>query len=293
MTTLHDPHGLEAPDPLGDYQTPGPSRPGPAGQPEPAPRASPLKVLTVIPARYASARLPGKPLADINGVPMIQRVYERTSGATSVGEVVVATDDKRIYDAVVGFGGKALMTSETHRSGTDRAAEVAAKSDSDVIVNVQGDEPLIEPQMIDDVIAALVLDERAKMSTLASEILDESEYLSPGVVKVVVNRWGSAMYFSRAPIPHLARKPEHFERDTYSIVLKHIGVYAFRRDFLFKFATSRQGHLEKVEQLEQLRALEFGHRIKVVKTKRPTVAVDTEEDLEKVRLILSGTVGKK
>jgi 3-deoxy-manno-octulosonate cytidylyltransferase (CMP-KDO synthetase) len=246
----------------------------------------------VIPARYASSRLPGKPLADINGRPMIQHVYERTEAATSAGEVVVATDDKRIYDAVVAFGGKAVMTSEGHRSGTDRAAEVASKSDCDVVVNVQGDEPLLEPQMIDDVIAALVLDERAKMSTLASEILDESEYLSPDVVKVVVNRWGSAMYFSRAPIPHFARQPEHFERDAYSVVLKHIGVYAFRRDFLHKFATSRQGHLEKIEQLEQLRALEFGHRIKVVKTKRPTVSVDTEEDLEKVRIILAGTVHK-
>jgi 3-deoxy-manno-octulosonate cytidylyltransferase (CMP-KDO synthetase) len=250
----------------------------------------PLRVLTVIPARYASLRLPGKPLADIHGKPMIQHVYENASAATSGGQVVVATDDRRIYDAVVAFGGKAVMTSETHRSGTDRTAEVAAESDAGIIVNVQGDEPLIEPQMIDDVIAALVLDERAKMSTLASEILDESEYLSPDVVKVVANRWGSAMYFSRAPIPHYFDRPPHFGREAYSAVLKHIGIYAFRRDFLFKFATSRQGHLEKIERLEQLRALEFGHRIKVVRTKHPTISVDTEADIEKVRIILEGTI---
>jgi 3-deoxy-manno-octulosonate cytidylyltransferase (CMP-KDO synthetase) len=251
----------------------------------------PEKALAVIPARYGSQRLPGKPLALIAGKPMIQHVYERVRGASSVGAVIVATDDHRVFECVESFGGRAMMTEATHRSGTDRVAEVAAQFDNEIVANVQGDEPLIESQMIDDCIAALLLDERARIATLACEALDAEEYTNPNVVKVVTNRWGTALYFSRAPIPYLRDPPAPGDRGAVPTVLKHIGVYVFRREFLFKFATSRQGVLERIESLEQLRALEYGHKIKVVRARRPTIAVDTEEDLRKAEIIMTGSTG--
>jgi 3-deoxy-manno-octulosonate cytidylyltransferase (CMP-KDO synthetase) len=251
----------------------------------------PEKALAVIPARYGSQRLPGKPLALIAGKPMIQHVYERVRGATSVGTVIVATDDRRIMECVESFGGQAMMTEATHRSGTDRVAEVAAQFDSEIIANVQGDEPLLEPQMLDDCIAALLLDERARIATLACEALDIEEYNNPHVVKVVTNRWGTALYFSRAPIPYFVDPPSDGDRTAIGAILKHVGVYVFRREFLFKFATSRQGVLERIESLEQLRALEYGHKIKVVRTRRPTIAVDTEDDLRKAEIIMTGSTG--
>jgi 3-deoxy-manno-octulosonate cytidylyltransferase (CMP-KDO synthetase) len=251
----------------------------------------PEKALAVIPARYGAQRLPGKPLALIAGKPMIQHVYERVRAASSVGPVIVATDDRRILECVESFGGQAMMTEATHRSGTDRVAEVAAQYDSEVIANIQGDEPLIEPQMIDDCIAALLLDERARIATLACEVLDIREYDDPNVVKVVTNRWGTALYFSRAPIPYFRDQPKEKDREAMSMILKHVGVYVFRREFLFKFATSRQGVLERIESLEQLRALEYGHKIKVVRTRRPTIAVDTPEDLRKAEIIMTGSAG--
>ena len=225
----------------------------------------------------------------IAGKPMIQHVYERVNAAHSVETAIVATDDRRIIDAVEAFGGKAMMTDATHRSGTDRVAEVAAQFDMEIVANVQGDEPLLEPQMIDDCIAALLLDDRARIATLGCEMLDVEEYLNPNVVKVVTNRWGTALYFSRAPIPYFRLPPEEMTRESLALVMKHVGVYVFRREFLFKFATSRQGLLERVESLEQLRALEYGHKIKVVRTKRPTIAVDTEADLRKAEVIMAGS----
>lgn len=247
-------------------------------------------VLAVIPARYGSTRFPGKPLVEICGKPMIQHVYENVKSASTVQKLVVATDDNRIRECAEGFGGEVIMTSASHRSGTDRVAEASGYFDHQIIVNVQGDEPLIDAQMVDEAVSSLLLDERARIATLACDILDEDEYKNPNVVKVVTNRWGSALYFSRSPIPFYVDAPKRFDHTSYQSVMKHVGLYVYRKEFLLKFATSRQGILEKYEHLEQLRALEFGHKIKVVRTKRPTVAVDAEEDLERVRVILEGTV---
>lgn len=248
-----------------------------------------MKVIAVIPARYASTRLPGKPLLDIAGKPMIQHVYERVA-ASSVDSVIVATDDRRIYDVVTAFGGKAAMTSPEHQSGTDRVAEAAKESGADVVVNVQGDEPLMDPALIDDVVKPLREDSSILMGTLAHVITHPEEVASPDAVKVVVDKAGFALYFSRSPIPHV--------RDAFGEgvpqeggpwmdgILRHIGIYVFRADFLQEYASMAPTFLERHEKLEQLRALENGHRIRVVETARPVVGVDTPEDLERVRGIL-------
>lgn len=239
-----------------------------------------MDITAIIPARYASTRLPGKPLLDISGKPMVQHVYERAKKAELVSRVIVATDDRRIFDAVERFGGRAVMTSESHKSGTDRLAEVAKGLDSDMIVNIQGDEPLIEPGMIDDAIRPLMEDGSIVMGSLKAEIRDETELNNPNVVKVVVDRNDFALYFSRYPIPYI--------RDDSPLSLltgrfKHIGLYVYRRDFLLEYAGMPQTPLEEAEKLEQLRALENGYRIKVPTTRYQSIGVDTEEDLERVR----------
>lgn len=237
-----------------------------------------MKVLCVIPARYASTRLPGKPLKDIAGKPMVVRVYERASKAERVSETLVATDDRRIYDAVLAHGGKAQMTRADHPTGTDRLAEVAAlRPDADLIVNVQGDEPLIDPGLIDQLAACFEQDSELQMATVKTEITDEAEQKNPNNVKVVTDQDGYALYFSRSLLPY----PRHDGTPVY----KHIGIYAYRRDFLLQYAKMPETPLEHAESLEQLRALENGYRIKVVETKSKFVGVDTEEDLEKVRRI--------
>ena len=237
-----------------------------------------MKSICVIPARYSSTRLPGKPLKDICGVPMVCRVYERASRAKSVDAVIVATDDERIFRAVEKFSGRAMMTRADHKTGTDRLAEVAEKfPDCDVVVNVQGDEPLIEPALIDELVAAFA-DESLQMATVASEMTDAEEIANPNNVKVVVDAQSNALYFSRAPIP--------FPRNEGILpVLKHIGIYAYRRKFLLDYARMEPTPLEKTESLEQLRALENGYAIRVIKSSCRFVGVDTAQDLQRVNEI--------
>jgi 3-deoxy-manno-octulosonate cytidylyltransferase (CMP-KDO synthetase) len=235
----------------------------------------------IIPARYASTRLPGKPLAEIAGRPMIQHVYERACRARSLDDVIVATDDGRIVEAVRGFGGKAALTSADHRSGTDRLAEVAAGLSADVIVNIQGDEPLVEPAEIDLLVAPFGRRRRLGMTTLATPITSNEDFQDPAVVKVVVDRRGYALYFSRQAIPY-ERDGRTGER------LKHVGMYAYRRSFLLAFARLSPTPLETAESLEQLRALEHGFPIYVVRSAHDAISVDTEADLARVRALLAG-----
>lgn len=242
-----------------------------------------MSITAVIPARYASTRLPGKPLLEIAGKPMIQHVYERARKAELVNKVIVATDDERIFDVVKRFGGEAVMTSDAHKSGTDRLAEVASSLESHIIVNVQGDEPMIDPAMIDEAIRPLIGDGSIFMGSLKAEIKDEIELNNPNIVKVVVDRNDFALYFSRYPIPYFRDgAPESSPKGHF----KHIGLYVYRTKFLLEYAGMPQTPLEEAEKLEQLRALENGYRIKVPTTKLQSVGVDTEEDLERVRRIL-------
>jgi len=238
-----------------------------------------MRVLCVIPARYASTRLPGKPLRDIAGRPMICRVYERAAQAARIEKALVATDDERICEAVRLHGGEAMMTSKDHPTGTDRLAEVAAAyEDMDLIINVQGDEPLIEPGLIDDLAGLFEEDPELQMATVMTELGDEEEAKNPNNVKVVTDQNGYALYFSRSLLPY----PRNAGK---SPVYKHIGIYAYRRDFLLRYAKLSPTPLEQAESLEQLRALENGYRIKVLRTDCRFVGVDTEEDLALVNEI--------
>ena len=237
-----------------------------------------MNVLCVIPARYASTRLPGKPLKDIAGKPMVCRVYDRAAQAGKVSDTLVATDDVRILNAVQEHGGRAMMTRKDHPTGTDRLAEVAsAHPEADLIVNVQGDEPLIEPSLIDRLVDVFEEEPDLPMATVMTKITDEEEKRNPNNVKVVTNKDGYALYFSRSLLPY----PRHAGCPVY----KHIGIYAYRRDFLLRYAAMAPTPLETAESLEQLRALENGYRIKVVETEAQFVGVDTAEDLEKVNAI--------
>ncbi len=250
-----------------------------------------MSALVVIPARYGSTRFPGKPLAPIKGKPLVQHVYERAKRAKLADKVVVATDDKRILDAVISFGGNAVMTSKKHPSGTDRAAEAASKpgyGKYDIIVNVQGDEPLIRPSMVDAVIR-LLDDGRASIGTLAVRTNDPREALDPNAVKVVFDKDGFALYFSRSPIPFDRNKWTALRADEIKggSVYKHIGIYSFKRDALYIFISLRPSLLEKTERLEQLRAFEAGMRIKVGITRYETIGVDTPEDIKRVEKCLN------
>jgi len=238
-----------------------------------------MKSICVIPARYSSTRLPGKPLKDICGRPMICRVWERASRAKSVTEVIVATDDERILSAVEKNFGRAMMTRADHKTGTDRLAEVAEKfSDAEVVVNVQGDEPLIESSLIDELVALFVADKNLQMATVATELTDADEMKNPNNVKVVLDKNNDALYFSRSliPFPRNAGK---------SKIFKHIGIYAYRRNFLLAYAKMEPTPLEQSESLEQLRALENGFKIRVIKSSCKFIGVDTEEDLKLVNKI--------
>ena len=238
-----------------------------------------MKVLCVIPARYASTRLPGKPLSMIAGKPMIQHVYERACQAQLPDEVVVATDNELVEKAVLDFGGKAVMTSPDHPSGTDRLAEVALMyPDVDVIVNVQGDEPMIPPEVIDRLAEAFNTDADLNMATM-KVVMDEEDYENPAAVKVVTDQQGYALYFSRSLMPYPRTKPEGFK------VFKHVGIYAYRRNFLLKYAALTPTPLEKAESLEQLRALENGYKIKVLESDFQGIGVDTPEDLAAVNAL--------
>jgi 3-deoxy-manno-octulosonate cytidylyltransferase (CMP-KDO synthetase) len=243
-------------------------------------------IVALIPARYGSTRFPGKALVDIKGRPMIQWVYERTKRSKLVDRVIVATDDERILSAVHSFGGEAMMTSSHHGTGTDRIAEVAKSLDCGIVVNVQGDEPLIQAAMIDEAIAPLVHDASIPMGTLCRRIEDRDEAFDPNVVKVVFDNNNFALYFSRAPIP--------WDRDSWSLnglskdislagpLYKHIGIYVYRRDFLLNYSRIPQTTLEAVEKLEQLRALEHGFKIKIVVTEHDSFGVDIPDDLGKI-----------
>lgn len=237
----------------------------------------------VIPARYASTRLPGKPLADLGGRPMIEHVYRRAARAATVDRVIVATDDARIADVVTAFGGDARMTRRDHATGSDRLAEIARGLTCEVIVNVQGDEPLIAPPLIDAVVARLDADPTLHIATVRCPIRDPRELANPHVVKVVVDARGDALYFSRAPIP--------YRRGTAPgqapLGDRHIGLYAYRRACLLELATRAPTRLEQLEQLEQLRALEAGFRIATVPSDTNPIGVDTPDDLERVRRLLA------
>jgi len=246
-----------------------------------------MKIIGVIPARYGSKRFPGKVLADVLGKPLIQRVYEQARKAELLDEVLVATDNQEIFKVVERFGGKVVMTSSECRSGTDRLAEVAVNREEDIFVNIQGDEPLIPPQLISEVAQALIRDKTIGIATAARKITTREELANPNVVKVVIDNDGFALYFSRAQIPYI-RHPIA-PGNVSSVSYKHLGLYAYRKQFLLNFARMEQGLLEKVEDLEQLRILEMGHKIKVVITELDSLGVDTQEDLEKVRKILRNT----
>ncbi len=242
-----------------------------------------MKVICIIPARYASTRLPGKALADLLGKPVIQHVYERVVRAGTVSFAAVATDDERIVAAVEGFGGRAIMTAASHRSGTDRIAEAVSRldiEDSDIVVNIQGDQPIFEPLQIDEVAKPLLDDQAIPMSTLIYKIVREEEITHPNAVKVVFDQDHFAIYFSRSTIPYVR------DRGAGVSYYKHHGIYAYRRAFLKEFAKLPEGTLEKLEALEQLRALEHGYKIKVVETAYDSVEVDTPQELERVRRLL-------
>lgn len=240
------------------------------------------RVVAIIPARYESTRLPGKPLADLDGQPMIQRVYERTAQARGVERVLVATDDERIRAAVTAFGGEAVMTARTHRTGTDRLAEVARTLEAEIVVNVQGDLPLLDPALVAATVAPLTADATLPMATICTPLRNVAERDNPNVVKVVTDRAGYALYFSRSPLP--------FHRDgapATGLGCKHIGLYGYRREFLLRFAALEPTPLEQAEQLEQLRALEWGFRIKVTEVDAASIEVDTPHDLDRARAALA------
>jgi 3-deoxy-D-manno-octulosonate cytidylyltransferase len=242
-----------------------------------------LEAIGVIPSRYRSVRFPGKALADLRGKPLIQHVHERCRRARTLTRLLVATDDERILMAVKDFGGEAILTSPDHPSGTDRLAEVARRFPASIYVNIQGDEPLVDPRDIDALVTSLRSEEDVEMATLCRLMADERDIESPHVVKVVRNAFGGALYFSRAPIPY-SQSPRGAR------FLRHLGLYAYRRDILMAIAETPPGTLEKAENLEQLRALEMGRGIKVLDAVGDSIGVDTPEDLERVRAILEQSV---
>jgi len=261
-----------------------------------------MSAIVIIPSRYQSSRFPGKPLSLLLGKPLIQHVYERSRAARLIKEVFVATDSRLIYDTVLGFGGKAVMTSDKHASGTDRIAEAGLAiremgHEADIIVNVQGDEPMIAPEMIDEV-TALMEDDRAGIGTLVKKIETAADILDPNVVKAVFNEECFALYFSRSPIPYNRDifSSEAWTRESTAgtdslksglVMFKHIGIYAFRADVLMRFSKLPPSRLEETEKLEQLRALENGIAIKVKETIYETIGVDTPMDLKRVEKCLS------
>ena len=265
-----------------------------------------MKKIIIIPARYASTRLPGKPLREIGGKPIIRWVYEKAMESKFKDEVIIATDDERIRNAVMSFGADVIMTSPDCRSGTDRCMEALQGRNADIIINLQGDEPFIRPDMVDMLFDTMVK-EHLDMATLCSPIIDEEEYTNPNTVKVVLNKSGFALYFSRSPIPYLRgqgfkgsrgrgveqttpnfelRTP-NFELQTPNCIYKHIGIYAFSRSFLEKYVTMEKSPLEETESLEQLRVLENGYRIKVLITDYNGFGIDTEEDLKRAQSAIS------
>jgi 3-deoxy-manno-octulosonate cytidylyltransferase (CMP-KDO synthetase) len=254
----------------------------------------------VIPARYGSSRLPGKPLADLQGKPLLYHVYHRASQAQTLDEVWIATDDERVYNAAKSFGATVMMTRSDHRSGTDRIAEAAAASTAEIIVNIQGDEPLMDPFVVDDAVRILREDVGAEMATLRAPIHDFEDVLNPNVVKVVTDEHGYAVYFSRAPIPYPRAKGlsgsslQEIVRNNPRLLkhyYRHIGLYAYRRRFLMQFSKWEPSPLELLEDLEQLRAIEHGTKIKVATAPAAPMGIDTPEDLERIRRMVERNPG--
>jgi 3-deoxy-manno-octulosonate cytidylyltransferase (CMP-KDO synthetase) len=241
----------------------------------------PHRILAVIPARYASSRFPGKALVSIAGKTMLQHVWERASQARYINDVIIATDDERIYKVAAEFKARVRMTRSDHASGTDRVAEIASASDAHIIVNVQGDEPLIDPAAIDAAVLGILDHEETLMGTLKKRIEREAEIHDPNVVKVVTDREDNAIYFSRSAIPYMREAHGPHDRDA-AAYFKHIGLYVYRRDFLLAYSDLPVGLLEKTERLEQLRALENGFKIRVVETEYESLGVDTPEDWHRV-----------
>jgi len=236
-----------------------------------------VKIVGFIPARYQSTRFEGKPLALIAGKPMIQHVYQRSRECPDLDEIYVATDDLRIYDCVTEFGGQAIMTDRKHVSGTDRIAEVAEKidlMDRDIVVNIQGDQPIFHPSILSDVIRPLTEDPTITMSTLMYRIEDDRELCDTNTVKVAIDNSGFALYFSRLPIPFCRNQ------ESKAIHYKHLGFYGYRKEFLSTFTSLSYGLLEEAEKLEQLRPLEHGFKIKVIETLFDSIDVNTPEDIE-------------
>ena len=242
-----------------------------------------MQILGIIPARFASTRFPGKPLVDIAGKSMIQRVYEQAKKCIHLTEVIVATDDTRIYDHVLSFGGVAIMTSADHQSGTDRCAEVALQHPQyNVIINIQGDEPYIDPEQISKV-ASCFNNANTQLATLVKKIQNEQELFNVNSPKVVINKLSEAVYFSRSPLPHI-RGQEQQNWLNHFTYFKHIGIYGYRADVLQEVTKLPVSSLEKAESLEQLRWVENGYRIKVAETELETYAIDTPEDLANLKI---------
>ncbi len=249
------------------------------------------QIIGVIPARYGSTRFPGKPLADILGKPMIQWVYENAKSSKFINHVLIATDDERILNSAKSFGADVIMTPPDITTGTDRVACLIKEFDADIVVNIQGDEPLMSADMIDSAIEPFLKEENIEISTLAVKINDVETLFNPNVVKVVFDKNNYALYFSRSPIPFCRDAQNKDEWLNLGNYYKHIGIYVYSRDSLFKFVNLKRSKLEEIEKLEQLRALENGMKIKVVITDKDTIGVDTQSDLEKVIQILKNKIG--
>ena len=247
-----------------------------------------MKIICIIPSRLASQRLPEKALADIHGKPMIQHVYERAKRSSMLTDVLVATDSERIESAVKKFGGNAVMTPVDIQSGSDRIAFAARSLDADIIVNVQGDEPLIEPGMIDETVRLLTNDASVVVGTAAKKITELNDLLTPNVVKVALDKNGFALYFTRSLVPFVRDSFEVTEWLRHATFYKHFGIYVYRASFLQEFSRLKPSTLEQTERLEQLRILEYGYRIKVAITQFDSIPVDTKEDLEKARKKIKG-----
>lgn len=245
-----------------------------------------MDAVGIIPARYASTRFEGKLLADLCGKPVIQHTWENAKKSRIIEDLIIATDDKRIYKIAKSFGANVEYTSKAHRSGSDRLTEIASSMDVKIIVNIQADEPLLHPSMIDDVALPLFKDTSINMATLCHRIKDASDMSDPNVVKVVMDRNGFALYFSRSLIPYDWRIADEGLKNTG--YYKHIGIYSYTKDFLFTFKSMPQSNLEKIEKLEQLRVLENGYKIKVIETKFDTIGIDTAEDLKKAVEMIKG-----
>jgi len=240
-----------------------------------------MDAIGIIPARYGSTRFEGKVIKDLCGKPVIQHVYERAKKAKTLDDLIIAADDDRIIQKVEAFGGKVVYTSKSHSTGTDRLTEGVNDIDVRIVVNIQGDEPLINPLVIDDLVRTMQDDPKILMTTVVKKSYSADEFKSPDVVKAIVDDQNCALYFSRSPVPTLLNPDENG-----NYFYKHIGLYAYQKDFLFTFKKLPASYLETNERLEQLRALEHGYRIKVIETKFETVGVDTPEDLELAKSLL-------